>query len=330
VHQDVKPQNIVILDEPPGRDFVKLLDFGLARVVGDDAAFSQASQLIGTPYYMAPELYAGRSPTTAADLYAVGLILCEAHLGRPLLDSSSLAALQVTKAALVELPADVHPVLRDVLRDLVEPNPARRPQVAAEVRARLERCAAVASESPMATPVVAAAMGRSTPLGATTTDVAVQSIAQPLPRRRPWIAAAGAAIAGGLVVAGFAIDVATSTDVADAVRAAHGLECVLRDEGHADVAGRGWKQVWFCGNDANAPVYAEASGAQRVGWMETRRSWFVCFRRGERHAGGDDVWYYTQGDWVERGWEKRHAWGYMPAVHVHARAHPYPGVPACP
>jgi len=142
VHRDLKPQNIMILDEPAGRDFVKLLDFGLARFLGDEVEESQSSQLIGTPYYMAPEVIARQPPSAASDLYALGVILCEAHLGRRLFTSDSFVPLHLEKAGLIDVPPDVHPRLRAALRDLIEPNPARRPHMAAEVRARLEQCAA--------------------------------------------------------------------------------------------------------------------------------------------------------------------------------------------
>jgi eukaryotic-like serine/threonine-protein kinase len=57
VHRDLTPQNIMVLDQPAGRDHVKLLDFGLAKSLADgDPSMTQDSQLIGTPGYMAPEV----------------------------------------------------------------------------------------------------------------------------------------------------------------------------------------------------------------------------------------------------------------------------------
>src|SRR5439155_6150750 len=57
VHRDLKPGNIVILDEPPGRDLIKVLDFGLAKsLVADTTSnVTHSGALLGTPLYMAPE-----------------------------------------------------------------------------------------------------------------------------------------------------------------------------------------------------------------------------------------------------------------------------------
>jgi hypothetical protein len=107
-------------------------------------------------------------------------------------------------------------------------------------------------------------------------------------------------------------------------------ECVQRDEAYTDYAGRRWDRVAYCRNDAGAPLYADAStSATLVANMDTAYSWFVCYRRGDAHAGGNDVWYYTQGDRAAPGGAGRDEWGYMPAVNVRAGAHPPPQIPAC-
>jgi hypothetical protein len=66
-----------------------------------------------------------------------------------------------------------------------------------------------------------------------------------------------------------------------------------------------------------------------IGHMNTTLSWFACYRHGQLHPGGNDVWYYTWGDEALPGWEARKAWGYMPAVDVYTSSDPFPGIVEC-
>ncbi|MFF0577433.1 hypothetical protein [Streptosporangium saharense] len=77
-----------------------------------------------------------------------------------------------------------------------------------------------------------------------------------------------------------------------------------------------------CGNQAGAPVHATPDGSSpRVGVLDTTQSWFLCWTRGQRHAGGNDVWYYTQGDRVVSAPE-RHGYGFVPASHLNTSLDP--------
>src|SRR3954471_4620098 len=81
VHRDVKPGNVLVPEAPEdGGSPAKLTDFGIARVVGDDA-LTQTGDILGTLAYMAPEQAEGRGATAASDLYALGLVLYEALAG---------------------------------------------------------------------------------------------------------------------------------------------------------------------------------------------------------------------------------------------------------
>ena len=87
VHRDLKPDNILLLDMG-GWQRVKIIDFGIVKLVGDaaaaygDAALTKAGLVVGTPAYMAPEQALGRSIDARTDLYAVGVILFEMLTGR--------------------------------------------------------------------------------------------------------------------------------------------------------------------------------------------------------------------------------------------------------
>jgi serine/threonine protein kinase len=78
VHRDLKLENIVVLDHPPGRDLLKVLDFGLAKLVGERSSRATESGIVvGTPRYMSPEVSMGDDATPAADVYSLGVLLAE-------------------------------------------------------------------------------------------------------------------------------------------------------------------------------------------------------------------------------------------------------------
>jgi hypothetical protein len=80
IHRDVKPGNVFLVQRS-GKDFVKLLDFGIARVI-DAMSLTGTGAVVGTPAYMAPEQARGEKVGPAADLYAVGCMLFEMLTGR--------------------------------------------------------------------------------------------------------------------------------------------------------------------------------------------------------------------------------------------------------
>ena len=84
VHRDLKPENLIIVD-PGGRDHVKVLDFGIAKLIEPEATHKQltrAGMVFGTPEYMSPEHAQGLPLDGRTDLYALGLILWECLVGR--------------------------------------------------------------------------------------------------------------------------------------------------------------------------------------------------------------------------------------------------------
>ena len=85
VHRDLKPSNVLVAEED-GEPVVKLLDFGLAKLLGDDhgvtVPVTAADRRLLTPAYAAPEQVAGGEVTTASDVYALGVLLYELLAGR--------------------------------------------------------------------------------------------------------------------------------------------------------------------------------------------------------------------------------------------------------
>ena len=79
VHRDIKPENI-LLDSSTSPTTVKITDFGISRILGMDT-LTRATSTLGTPEYMAPELFDAEVPTPAVDIYAVGIMLYELLTG---------------------------------------------------------------------------------------------------------------------------------------------------------------------------------------------------------------------------------------------------------
>ena len=81
VHRDLKPANVFLVKDAVTTDFVKVIDFGIAKVKGD-SKLTADDQAIGTPLYMSPEQSGGRPVGPQTDLYALGVILYEMTTGR--------------------------------------------------------------------------------------------------------------------------------------------------------------------------------------------------------------------------------------------------------
>ena len=82
-HRDLKPENIYLAERKGGGYFPKLLDFGVAKLLGDDVAHKTATGLaIGTPAYMSPEQCRGKAAGPTCDVYALGCVVHEMLTGK--------------------------------------------------------------------------------------------------------------------------------------------------------------------------------------------------------------------------------------------------------
>jgi serine/threonine-protein kinase len=157
VHRDLKPSNIMLLSQ--GRDLVKVLDFGLAKSVAPDqtsTTMTNAGALLGTPAFMPPELALGEPCDGRADLYSLGCVLYLLAAGRlPFVSDSAheLIALHASDDRPPPL-TGIPPGLAHAIEKLLEKNPAKRFQTAAEAREALEISVAATPATGM--PVVAA------------------------------------------------------------------------------------------------------------------------------------------------------------------------------
>jgi serine/threonine protein kinase len=129
VHRDLKPSNVFLCDWRLDR--VKLLDYGIARLVGA-TNLTATGAVVGTPAYMAPEQARGDSALDArADVYALGALLFHCLTGRPPFESETLEGLLVS---VIQRPAPrlgdrvpVPRVLEDLVSRMLDKDPRRRP-----------------------------------------------------------------------------------------------------------------------------------------------------------------------------------------------------------
>ncbi|RKH56656.1 serine/threonine-protein kinase [Corallococcus aberystwythensis] len=149
VHRDIKPDNLFVTHRSGQQDFVKVLDFGVAKLITTQTGVSLTGTLdgtiIGTPAYMAPEQAAGLPVDARADIYAVGNILYEMLSGHPPFQAQAFGQLvvqiitQPPPALPTHLPSGerVPQELAELVMRCLAKEPEARPQQLAEVTTSL-------------------------------------------------------------------------------------------------------------------------------------------------------------------------------------------------
>lgn len=117
IHRDLKPENIMLVTGQAHPDFIKILDFGLAKVQGADDPYTIHSQrdIFGTPYFMSPEQIRAGEIDGRADIYAVGALMFRMLTGQHVFRPKN--TFDILKAHLMEPP----PAMADVTPDLQIP-----------------------------------------------------------------------------------------------------------------------------------------------------------------------------------------------------------------
>ncbi len=137
IHRDLKPENIII--EPDGT--AKLMDFGLARSMA--TRVSVEGEIVGTVFYIAPEVAMGQDLDGRADLYSLGVILYELAAGElPFVHEDPLSVVSQHLHATVLPPRaknpEIPPVMEELILQLLSKDPADRPDSAAALLKLLE------------------------------------------------------------------------------------------------------------------------------------------------------------------------------------------------
>ena len=160
VHRDLKPLNIMVQEDVPIAEGVKILDFGLAKIKSGELLGSfvqaQTSGLMGSPFYMAPEQWSDEEPDARADIYSLGVILYQMLAGEVPFKGSSIPSimkkhLTLPPPSFQSMGVSVPPAIEAVVRHALEK----------EVSARIDSVPAFLRDLHAAlnsTPVVAAGM----------------------------------------------------------------------------------------------------------------------------------------------------------------------------
>lgn len=210
VHRDLKPENILVTGA--GADLMaRLTDFGIAWTAGD-VALTRLSRVVGTPAYIAPELVSGRPATSAADVYALGVVAYELLTGARPFDGDHPAALlrahlEDEPARPADLPAPVwqvvaaclgkEPAARPTAAELAGVLPGLAPLLAGDAASALPD--AVVGPTPLGPSSVGlAGLGLATPTGAPRRSAAAPR-PTPTPTPAPTPAPAAPAVRSGLL-----------------------------------------------------------------------------------------------------------------------------------
>ncbi|HEY8945020.1 MAG TPA: serine/threonine-protein kinase [Polyangiaceae bacterium] len=132
VHRDVKPENVMLVRRGGDDDFVKVLDFGLAKTLDDPGSWhTRAGAVLGTPRYLSPEGAEGRAVTPAADCYAIATLLYRCLAGRTPFDGPNAVGILVQQSSAE--PPDIRgwPASREVpepIARVIMQNLAKRPE----------------------------------------------------------------------------------------------------------------------------------------------------------------------------------------------------------
>ncbi len=157
VHRDIKPENLFLVAGADGKPFVKVLDFGIAKLVSREASarLTQTGLMVGTPQYAPPQQLLGEDVGASADIYALGATAFEMLAGRSAFagDTTQVVQAKLTRDAprLSTLLPALPPALVELVARMLAREPERRPANMGEVREALAALGTQATALPVTT-----------------------------------------------------------------------------------------------------------------------------------------------------------------------------------
>ncbi len=134
-HRDLKPENVFLVMEDDGNIFPKLLDFGIAKLMGDSGLGhkTRTGSPMGTPHYMSPEQCRGRNVDQRTDIYSFGVLVFETLTGRLPFDGEDvmdvfLKHVNAPPPRISEICPDLPAALDAPVIHMLEKDPAKRPE----------------------------------------------------------------------------------------------------------------------------------------------------------------------------------------------------------
>ncbi|HMU39092.1 MAG TPA: protein kinase [Pseudomonadota bacterium] len=194
IHRDLKPENIFLVEREGQKDFVKVLDFGIAKSLGDsqEQKLTTPGMAMGTPEYMAPEQATGKGADARVDVYSLGAILYETLSGKAPISGENAMDVLIRKAT--EDPENIGHKRTDMPADMVSlvmrmlsRSPDDRPQTMAEAAAEMQRILAAIRSGVLVVP-------SNPPVAPSSTDLSTVGS----PKRRHLVLGS-VGLAGGLV-----------------------------------------------------------------------------------------------------------------------------------
>ncbi|MEP7120721.1 MAG: serine/threonine-protein kinase [Byssovorax sp.] len=150
-HRDLKPENVFLVMEDDGGVFPKLLDFGIAKLMGESGLGhkTRTGAPMGTPHYMSPEQCRGRNVDQRTDIYSFGIVVFETLTGRLPFDGEDVMDLLLKQTSapaprISEVCPDLPAALDNPVLHMLEKDPANRPE---SLMAGLDALAAAAQSA---------------------------------------------------------------------------------------------------------------------------------------------------------------------------------------
>ncbi len=156
IHRDIKPENIFLSPQPDGSYFVKVIDFGIAKIVTDTSKggppLTRQGMIIGSPHYLSPEQCTGQELDARSDIYSLGIVLFEMLTGQVPFTAVTPVAVALLHAnepppSLRKLNPEIPKALDDLVMRALAKSKADRPASAHEFAEELARVARLVSPS---------------------------------------------------------------------------------------------------------------------------------------------------------------------------------------